>query len=295
MVVLFWSQSHSQTIMLVWEWDYLDICLKSTALGVPAQPEVPAAPADHLARSWWSARQNDLRGFGVCKGRKLVDWWFVFSISLSTGNYRFWRTPGWWRKGSMKRTAPSLATCPTLCELLSLLLPWQQHAWTKIKSGVYRHVSKTTFSDLWSLWLTITRSRQLFTIFSVPPFKQACGEFLQLMGEKVDSIIDLSSQYTGRSQTWLSTLTCLQRRASVVLTWGSVSVSPPSPSSTCRICTLPMRSSFRTSPGSSQWSGSTMRGSGQLTRWPRWLSGELLQFHSRLTFAQKSILSWVPN
>ena len=119
--------------MLVWEWDYLDICLKSTALGLPAQPEVPAAPADHLARSWWSARQNDLRGFGVCKGKKLVDWWFVFSISLSTGNYRFWRTLGWWRKGNMKRTALSLATCPTLCELLSLLLPWQQHAWTKKK------------------------------------------------------------------------------------------------------------------------------------------------------------------
>ena len=105
-----------------------------------------------------------------------------------------------------------------------------------------------------------------------------------------------SSWYTGRSRTWLSTLMCLQRRASVVLTWYSVSVSPPSPSTTCRIYTLPMRSSFRTSPGSSQWFGSTTRGSGQLTKWQRWLSGELLHFYFRWTFfAQNSILSWLPN
>lgn len=77
----------------------------------------------------------------------------------------------------MKHTALSLATCPTSCEFVSLLLPWQQHALTKKNSGVFRHVWKTIFSDLWSLWLTIIWSRQPFTLVDSILIKLAGNSF----------------------------------------------------------------------------------------------------------------------
>lgn len=76
----------------------------------------------------------------------------------------------------MKHTALSLATCPTSCELVSLLLPWQQHALTKIKIWGFPTCIKT-FSDLRSLWLTITWSRQLFTLVDSILIKLAGNSF----------------------------------------------------------------------------------------------------------------------
>ena len=62
----------------------------------------------------------------------------AFIVSLSANNGRFWKTLGWWRRGSMKHIALYLATCPTSCELVSFLLPWQQHVLTDVWKTLVR-------------------------------------------------------------------------------------------------------------------------------------------------------------
>ena len=76
--------------------------------------------------------------------------------------------------------------------------------------------------------------------------------------------------FPGRSQTLSCTLTWLQRRASEGSTCGRESASHRFHWTTCRGSTMPTRSLWRTSPGSSPSSESTTRSFALQTKWQTW-------------------------
>ena len=65
-----------------------------------------------------------------------------------------------------------------------------------------------------------------------------------------------------------------QRRACAGSKCGAETVNPLFPWTTWRSCTLLMKSSSVTYHASSQWSGSTTRGSTRQMKWQKWLSGQ---------------------